>query len=190
MSADMTRSLLESVYAAEKILRLSSSQIEGIAHAPTRTFLTEVGLPDSDACPFWWAEELDGGLRRLGDFLDAEEDENGEDGLPPEARGWFRLGGIGYDDVVLDGCSGRVYCLPEEAFEPYTLNRDVDSFARFLYIVGVKWMNAHPGGGVPYRQPPEDIPDALARMREVDPVGLEDPDSLWHRWARKPGWAY
>ncbi|MCQ9134317.1 SUKH-4 family immunity protein [Streptomyces hilarionis] len=100
-----------------------------LAHAPTRRFLRERGLPEN-AVPF--ALETDTPLRTLAEHAaDAGHgDALPQRRLPAGAERLIRLGGLTADaDLVLDGATGAVLIRSEPDLGLHPLNADISTLA-------------------------------------------------------------
>ncbi|MEU0744816.1 SUKH-4 family immunity protein [Streptomyces sp. NPDC006134] len=178
MTRPMDRETLESEFRPEEIITFSPAAVANVRHEPSSRFLCHVGIPSR---PNPWFDLVDGTpeqTRALGDCYDDLEDRWAN--LPTGAESWLVIGMIPYDDIVLDGTTGTVYCLPGEDSEIYPLNKDIDSFAHFLYLLEKERPNYD---FEPDRETLD--PEGAARrlseqMREIDPEALEVSRSQWH----------
>ncbi|MYT28969.1 MULTISPECIES: SUKH-4 family immunity protein [unclassified Streptomyces] len=174
------RSLMESVFPAEKLVTLAEEKLPAEIDAATRALLTATGLPDDRSSFF----VLDGGLfagetpdrfRRCAQLSHFSEYHD----MPEGWSEWLVLGEIHYDVVVLDPVSGAVHALPDGEFTSRPLNQSLDSFLYFLYLLELE----RPGYDATVS---EDLPDpeALAeslreRMRNADPLPFEGVEPVW-----------
>jgi hypothetical protein len=133
MTPPIDRETLESEFGPEELTTYSAVVVANIQHEPSARFLRDVGIP---ARPNPWFDLVDGTpeqVRALGDCYDDLRER--WTNLPEGAEGWLLLGMVPYDDIALDGITGTVYCLPGDESEIYPLNRDINSFAHFLYLL-------------------------------------------------------
>lgn len=195
------RAMLADVFGEDGLDTVSEEVAEQISHAPTRAFLTVVGLPDQEDVQGWFA--------RVEDLTEAVEDK----GWPelaekyPEVADeyhfddWVTLGEIPYDSVNVDASTGLVYATSDNGGEPYPLNTSVEIFAYLLCVTeaerpfyGPKDEDLEQPGyleqakarlerlyGMPYEQVGSTPEDRLrATIERTDPVALARTDSIWH----------
>jgi hypothetical protein len=169
------RADLESVFPAESLIIPVPESLARVTHLPTRTLLAEVGIPDEPAAWLEVHEELSEGRLEAGYEATARR----YPGLGLDVAHWFGLGGICEDEVVLDGATGAVHALPEDA-PPYLLNSSFEAFLYFLYLLETErpnYDNEAAGGDI------EDT-GAADRLRtlmaQADPAApITDPGSTW-----------
>ncbi|WP_148590436.1 SUKH-4 family immunity protein, partial [Streptomyces sp. WAC01526] len=138
--------------------------------------------------PTPWFDLIDGSeneLKKVGACY-ADMGDRWEN-LPENARDWAIIGMVPYDDIALDIVTGAVQCLPQEG-EVYPLNKDLYSFAHFLYLLEQERPNYDEE--LEQELDPEGAVQRLtSRMREIDPEALEVPHSRWHdilEWVAYP----
>lgn len=105
------RARMEAVFAPEDLLASADEVLAGIAHAPTRAFLRDVGLPDRVG---WFESDqhlADGELLIGGEAWQRVAERY--PGCPFDMSVWLALGGIALDDVMVDTVTGVVYCIPD-----------------------------------------------------------------------------
>ncbi|MFJ6390658.1 SUKH-4 family immunity protein [Streptomyces sp. NPDC091972] len=178
MTSPIDRETLESEFDPEELTTFSAAAVAGVRHGPSADFLRNVGIP---ARPNPWFDLVDGSPEQVRTLGDAYDDlrERWTD-LPEGAEGWLLLGMVPYDDIALDVTSGVVYCLPGDESEIYPLNKDLPSFAHFLYLLEKERPNYD------FESELEDIdPESAAarlteQMREIDPAALDVSNSRWH----------
>jgi hypothetical protein len=178
MTPPIDRETLESEFGPEELTTYSAAVVANIQHEPSARFLRDVGIP---ARPNPWFDLVDGTpeqVRALGDCYDDLRER--WTNLPEGAEGWLLLGMVPYDDIALDGVTGTVYCLPGDESEIYPLNKDINSFAHFLYLLEKE----RPHYDFESEQESLDPEGAAGRiseqMREIDPAALEVGHSRWH----------
>ncbi|KOT95684.1 hypothetical protein ADK70_10420 [Streptomyces rimosus subsp. pseudoverticillatus] len=174
------RTTLESQFSEYELVTLPEETLEGIEHEPSRHFLREVGLP-VPANP--WFDLIDKSRPELKKVGACYEDLDVRwANLPGNAEDWVLLGMVPYDDIALDVATGTVLCLPQNEDEAYPLNKDLYSFAHFLYLLEVERPNYD-------EEMNEDLDSEGAeeagqrltqQLREIDPAALDVPHSRWH----------
>ncbi|MCL8016837.1 SUKH-4 family immunity protein [Streptomyces sp. AS02] len=178
MSTPIDRKTLESEFSPDELTTFSAAAVAGIRHQPSAHFLRQVGLPSR---PNPWFDLVDGSAeqaRTLGDCYDDLRER--WTNLPENAESWLLVGVIPYDDIALDGVTGVVHCLPGDESEIYPLNKDLNSFARFLHLLEKERPNYD------FESEEETLdPEGAARrlvdqMREIDPEALAVSHSRWH----------
>ncbi|WP_033823678.1 SUKH-4 family immunity protein [Kitasatospora sp. MBT63] len=168
------RTELESVFPPELLVTLDAAVAQGIGHGPTRDFLVRVGLPDKPAAWFEVSEEICDGEFEIG----FEEIADDHPGLSFDLSRWINLGGLSYDDIALDSSTGEVYCLPDDGSAPYLLNRSLDAFAYFLYLLEVERPNYDfEAGDGTFEDGAERR--LRARMEAADGTAFAHPGSAW-----------
>ena len=182
MPQTVDRALLESVFPVGDLVTVPESALGPVSHVRTRELLRDVGLPDQHTGWFQTATDLPRRIANKGWPRDRD--------LRPPLRSdpgeWISIGGIPYDDMVVDGASGAVYCLPGNSEDPYLLNSSLDCFLYFLYSVEAERPNydaefAEENGYEDDGSFGEGVDERLiAVMRETDPVALENPESTWY----------
>ncbi|MFE0462547.1 SUKH-4 family immunity protein [Kitasatospora sp. NPDC058965] len=103
-----------------------------IAHAPTRAFLRDVGLPDRERW-FESSQELaDGRIEIGGEAWQRVAQQYSH--CTFDMSTWLALGGIGLDSVAVDTVTGLVYSMPDGG-SPHLLNSSVRALGTFLYAL-------------------------------------------------------
>ncbi|WP_329268001.1 SUKH-4 family immunity protein [Streptomyces pseudovenezuelae] len=173
--------MMESVFPAEEIETWEEEKLPARLHATARTVLTEVGLPHDRSSFF----QLDGALfegedtpaafRRCAEldrFSDYED-------MPEGWENWLVIGEIFYDVVVLDPESGAVYGLPDGEYRALPLNRSLESFAYFTYLLQLE----RPKYDYSVSEDVDDCEDVAIslrnRMIEADPLPFENVEPAW-----------
>ncbi|WP_329597193.1 SUKH-4 family immunity protein [Streptomyces pseudovenezuelae] len=173
--------MMESVFPAEEIETWEEEKLPARLHATARTVLTEVGLPHDRSSFF----QLDGALfegedtpaafRRCAEldrFSDYED-------MPKGWENWLVIGEIFYDVVVLDPESGAVYGLPDGEYRALPLNRSLESFAYFTYLLQLE----RPKYDYSVSEDVDDCEDVAIslrnRMIEADPLPFENVEPAW-----------
>ncbi|GAA1952123.1 SUKH-4 family immunity protein [Kitasatospora viridis] len=177
------RATMEQVFAPEDLLTTPDHLLTGIAHAPTRAFLRDVGLPDRERW-FESPQELAEGRVRIGGEAwqrVAQEYPN----CPFDMSVWLTVGGIALDSVMVDTVTGLVYSIPDGG-SPHLLNSGVDALAYFLHALEVEREAYDPeaDGEV---DPDGAVERLLELMRAADPAALEYPESTWSMVLRYVG---
>ncbi|MFH8346901.1 SUKH-4 family immunity protein [Streptomyces sp. NPDC018045] len=189
MTTPIDRTTLESKFGADELVTLPEEMLEGIEHEPSLRFLREVGLPVR-ANP--WFDLINGsmpGLKKVGACYEDLNDRWAN--LPDNAADWVLLGMVPYDDIALDVATGTVLCLPQDEDEVYPLNKNLYSFAHFLYLLEVErpHYDEEVNEDLDYGEAEEAGERLTARMREIDPAALDVPHSRWHdilEWVSDP----
>ncbi|MEU6793081.1 SUKH-4 family immunity protein [Nonomuraea wenchangensis] len=177
----VTRELLEDLYGPEGVVRPHDDEIHpAIAHAPTRRFLAEVGLPvDGLNQPGWT-----GGHRRFVEPLteslpDSVDELRACAGLPDDLGALFMLDGLGTWHLFLDGRTGVVYEAHEELETARVAHRDVESYAYFVYVIHRErrlWCE----GRDSHREAAYWCADDLAlELHTYEPEAMAGDDALW-----------
>ncbi|WP_165845505.1 SUKH-4 family immunity protein [Streptacidiphilus pinicola] len=199
------RATMADVFGEDDLDTVAEEAAEQISHAPTRVFLTTVGLPDQ--------EDTQGWFHRVEDLTEEVEDK-GWPGLGekyPEVADdfhfdeWVTLGEIPYDSINVDASTGVVYATSDDGGEPYLLNTSLEVFAYLICVTeaerpfyeGPEEDFEEPGYeeqvearlerlyGMPYEQVGPTAADRLrATIERTDPVALARPDSIWHQVVR------
>ncbi|SDM67413.1 SUKH-4 immunity protein [Streptomyces sp. cf386] len=178
MPSPIDRETLESEFAPEELITFPEAVVANIRHEPSARFLRDVGIP---ARPNPWFDLVDGTpeqARPLGECYD-DLRERWTD-LPEGAEGWILLGMVPYDDIALDGVTGTVHCLPGDESETYPLNKDVNSFAYFLYLLEKERPNYDFESELESIDPEGAAERLTEQMREIDSAALEVGQSRWH----------
>ncbi|GGZ39203.1 SUKH-4 family immunity protein [Streptomyces poonensis] len=178
MTPPIDRETLETEFGPEELTTFSEEAVANIRHEPSVHFLRHVGIPSR---PNPWFDLVDGTPEQARSMGAAYDDLRERwDNLPEGAENWLLLGMIPYDDIALDGVTGIVHCLPADESEAYPLNKDLPSFAHFLYLLEKE----RPNYDFESEQEELDIDGAVRRlteqMREIDPEALEVSHSRWH----------
>ncbi|MFF7358689.1 MULTISPECIES: SUKH-4 family immunity protein [Streptomyces] len=177
MSPLIDRTRMESVFSADDLVALDDGVLAAIAHEPTRVFLREVGLPDQVG---WFEMDqflLDGDLRIGGEAWQAVAEKYPNRSFDMSA--WLTLGGIALDDLIVDTATGIVYCIPEDG-APHLLNSSIDALAYFLHALEEERPEYDAYASTDEGVDPEGAADRLLhRMRQADPVAMENPESCW-----------
>ncbi|MFH8405244.1 SUKH-4 family immunity protein [Streptomyces sp. NPDC018019] len=189
MTTPVDKATLEGCFSEHELVTLPEETLECIEHAPSRRFLREVGLP-VHANP--WFDLIDRSARDLKTVGACYEGLNERwANLPDNAANWILLGTVPYDDIALDVATGTVLCLPQDEDEVYPLNKDLYSFAHFLYLLEVERPNYDEELNedlVPERA--EEAGKRLTeQMRAIDPAALGVRHSRWHEilgWVSDP----
>ena len=182
MPQTVDRALLESVFPAGDLVTVPESALGPVSHARTRELLRDVGLPHQHTGWFQTVVSLPTEVADKGWARGRELHPS----MPFDPDEWISIGGIPYDNMVVDGASGAVYCLPGNSEDPYLLNSSLDCFLYFLYSVEAERPNydaefAEENGYEDDGSFGEGVDERLiAVMRETDPVALENPESTWY----------
>ncbi|KWT63372.1 hypothetical protein ADL21_02870 [Streptomyces albus subsp. albus] len=189
MTPPIDRTTLESQFSEDELVTLPEEMLEGIEHDPSLRFLREVGLPVRANPWFDLIDRSDLELRKVGACYD---DLNARwANLPGNAADWVLFGMIPYDDIALDGATGTILCLPQDKDEVYPLNKDLYSFAHFLYLLEVERPNydEEVNEDLDYEGAEEAGARLAEQMREIDPAALDVPHSRWRdilEWVSDP----
>lgn len=172
---------MESVFPPDKLVRLETDKLPAELDELTRSHLVDVGLPDDRSSFF----VLDGGLfdegspnkfRRCADlrYFSRYKD------MPEGWKDWLAIGEIYSDGVALDPVSGAMYCLPDGEYRARPLNRSLDSFLYFLYLLESERPNYD------YTVAEDEITDSEGvatylreRMIRADPLPFEGVEPAW-----------
>lgn len=178
MTPPIDRETLETEFSPEELTTFSEAAVANIQNGPSAHFLRTVGIPSR---PNPWFDLVDGTpeqVRPLGDcYGDLRQRWTN---LPETAESWILLGMVPYDDIALDGATGIVYCLPGDESDVYPLNKDIGSFAHFLYLLERERPN-YDFESEQETLDPEGAAHRLAeQMREIDSAALEVSNSRWH----------
>ncbi|SEM04762.1 SUKH-4 family immunity protein [Streptacidiphilus jiangxiensis] len=180
------RATMAEVFGEADLATVGEVQAAVLTHAPTRGFLTRIGLPDQADTQGWFHRALDLD-EEAGDVTD----------------GRMCLGEIPYDSVDVDTATGVVHVTPEDADGSCVLNSSLDVFAYLLCVLEAE-RPCYSGEAEQtladpvVRRRAEELLDRLhgaphasvgptpqARLRaaieRVDPAALAHPDSTWHR---------
>lgn len=140
LTPELPEGLLDGVFGTEGMVRLTDDQLPpALGHAPTRRFLTEVGLP-RDGFMFYGppAEPLvtlpEDWARSRSDPRPAHLWHGGEQ-LPPDAEHLVVLGGLVPDfDLLIDGRTGALFHTGLGADHVVPVNADVSTLALTLWL--------------------------------------------------------
>ncbi|WP_063735026.1 SUKH-4 family immunity protein [Streptomyces sp. RTd22] len=138
---DLPKELLEEEFGPGSTVRLAAEDLPAaLRHAPTRRFLTEVGLPKQGG--MFLLEEPDTLLDTL--TVDRERSRNdprlqhlydGTERLPADSDHLLVLGGLTHDlDVVLDGRTGEVHYMEYDADTVIPVNADISTLAFTIWM--------------------------------------------------------
>ena len=178
MSSPIDRETLEAEFGPDELMTFPDVVVADIPHTPSARFLRDVGIP---ARPNPWFDLVDGTpeqARRLGDCYDDLRER--WTNLPEGAESWLLLGMVPYDDIALDVTTGTVECLPGDESEIYPLNKDLNSFAYFLYLLEKERPNYDFESEQDSLDPEGAAGRLTERMREIDRAALEVGHSRWH----------
>ena len=186
MTAPIDRTTLEGEFSSEELVTLSEEMLEGIEHQASVDYLRHVGLPIR---PNPWFDLIDRSRQELKTVGSCYGDLHERwTNLPGNAADWVLLGMVPYDDIALDVATGVVHCLPSDEDEVYPLNKDLPSFAHFLYLLELERPNYD--DELEQDLDPEGAEQCLiAQMREIDPAALNVSHSRWHdilEWVSDP----
>lgn len=171
MRVPLTGDAVAEWFGSDTVVRVAAADglPTALAHAVSRVFLAEVGLP---CCvPHF---EITG----VPEALDSVLAEQGAERIPAGAAGLVRIGEIGGDFVVVDGTTGAVSLTDKRQSYPdrYPARMRHDLLASdlsaFVHALHVLYVTSHgpqedgPRGVAAYAKL---LDDALGRIREVDP---------------------
>jgi hypothetical protein len=178
MTPPIDRETLETEFGPDELITFPEAVVANIPHGPSARFLRDVGLPSR---PNPWFDLVDGSpeeIRTLGAcYHDLHERWNN---LPENAGSWLLLGMVPYDDIALDGVTGVVQCLPGDTSDGCPLNKDLSSFAHFLYLLEKERPNYDFASEQETLDPEGAARRLTERMREIDPQALAVRRSRWH----------
>ncbi|UZJ33094.1 SUKH-4 family immunity protein [Streptomyces endophytica] len=174
------RSMMESTFSPEKLVTPEEGSLPAELNGAARSLLVNVGLPDERSSFF----AMDGGFfegespnrfRRCSELSYFSEYED----MPKGWENWLILGEIHSDVVALDPVSGAVYSLPDGEYKACPLNRSLDSFLFFLYLLEIE--RPHYDFRVSDELPdPEGVAGTLReRMAGADPLPFEGVEPAW-----------
>ncbi|AZQ34493.1 hypothetical protein EJ357_14230 [Streptomyces cyaneochromogenes] len=178
LTPSIARETLETEFSPDELITFPEAVVANIQHGPSSHFLRHIGIPSR---PNPWFDLLDGTpeqVRTAGSCYDDLRDR--WTNLPEGAEGWLLLGMIPYDDIALDGVTGVVHCLPGDEFEIYPLNKDLNSFAHFLYLLEKERPNYDFESEQEILDPEGAARRLTEKMSEIDPEALEVSHSRWH----------
>lgn len=171
------RTMLTSVFPEDGLVTWSDSLLPADLQGPVREFLKTVGLPHVPASGFLLDESCRVGdvFRRCESLPDFSEISEGPEGW----GGWLLIGEIGGDLVVLAPASGAVFSLPEGEGRVELLNKDLESFVYFVYLIERARAQWDPA----YAEEPFD-PEGVAislrdSFKQVDPLPFEGHEPGW-----------
>jgi hypothetical protein len=182
MPQTVDRALMESVFPAADLVTVPESALAPVSHGRTRELLRDVGLPDQHTGWFQTVKDLPAEIADKG-WPRGRELHPSSDLVFDE---WIAIGGIPYDNMVVDAASGAVYCIPGSGADPYLLNSSLDDFLYFLYSVEAERPNydaefAEENGYEDDEDFGEGVDERLlAVMRAADPVALQNLDATWY----------
>ncbi|UNO43873.1 SUKH-4 family immunity protein [Streptomyces sp. MST-110588] len=127
---------MESVFPPEVLLTVEEGSLPAELHESARSVLTGIGLPH-DRSSFFFVDGrfFEEDSRRAFARCSELPYLSGYRNMPDGWENWLVIGGIFDDGVILDPVSGAVYCLPDGEWTAWPLNRNLDSFAYFLYLI-------------------------------------------------------
>lgn len=185
MTTPIDRETLETQFRPEELFTLPEEVLATVQHAPSVHFLRDIGLPTRHNPWFDLIDASSPDLMKVGACYDDMSVR--WPNLPESAHNWVLIGMIPYDDIALDVSTGVIHCLPQDE-EAYPFNKDLHSFAHFLYLLEKERPNYDEE--LEQELDPEGAAQRLkANMREVDPDALEVPHSRWHdilEWVEYP----
>ncbi|MFE1952705.1 SUKH-4 family immunity protein [Streptomyces sp. NPDC059524] len=143
---DLAADVLTNIFGADGVRRFTPGELpEALTHAPTRRFLTEVGLP-SDVPLFYPTGSEDDPLctvaeHRAAVARDPQMRRHFEDGAShpviPDADRFVLLGGTPQDvDVVVDGRTGEVHWTSFLGDDLTAMNADISTLVFALWMYG------------------------------------------------------
>ncbi|MGV9757758.1 SUKH-4 family immunity protein [Streptomyces tricolor] len=140
LALELPEGLLDGVFGAANMVRLTDGQLPpALVHAPTRRFLTDVGLP-SDGFMFYGPEPEP--LPTLPQvWAESQSDPrhahlwHGDERLPPDAEHLVVLGGLVHDfSVLVDGRTGALFYAETGAGHVVPVNTDLSTLAFTLWL--------------------------------------------------------
>jgi len=178
MTPPIDRETLETEFGPDELITFSEAVVADIPHEPSARFLRDVGIPSRDNPWFDLVDDGEEELRTLGDCYDDLRER--WTNLPEDAENWLLLGMIPYDDIALDGATGVVQLLPGDESDVYPLNKDLNSFAHFLYVLEKERPNYDFESEQETLDPRGAARRLTEQMREIDPEALAVRPSRWH----------
>ncbi|MEU2060846.1 SUKH-4 family immunity protein [Streptomyces sp. NPDC013455] len=140
LALDLPEGLLDEAFGTDNLVRLTDDQLPpALTHAPTRRFLTEVGLP-GDGYMFYGPEPAP--LPTLPqEWAESQSNPrhahlwNGSRRLPPDAEHLVVLGGLVHDfGLLIDGRTGALFHTEFGADRVVPVNADVSTLAFTLWL--------------------------------------------------------
>ncbi|MEV4569878.1 SUKH-4 family immunity protein [Nonomuraea sp. NPDC049419] len=177
----VTRELLDDLYGQDGVFRPHGGELHpAIAHAPTRRFLTEVGLPAGGLYePDWTGEHRRFAQPMSAYWSDGLEELRACAGLPDDLGALFMLDAMGTWYLFLDGRTGLVYEVHEALESARVAHRGVESYAYFVYVVHRErrlWCE----GRDAHREAAYWCADDLAlELHTYEPEAMAGEDALW-----------
>ncbi|GAA3466735.1 SUKH-4 family immunity protein [Nonomuraea roseola] len=177
----VTRELLESLYGAGGLIRLTPEEIHpAITHGPTRRFLAEVGLPANGVHEDDWTGDS---LRCVKPMTESWPEEDAQElracaGLPDDLGAVFMLDSLPSWYLFLDGRTGLVHEVPEGLETARVAHRDVESYVYFAYVIHREralWCgkDAHPDAAYWCAE------DLVLELHTYEPQAMAGDEPLW-----------
>lgn len=176
----VNRTMMESVFPLEELVTVQGTDLPSGMDETAQTILTNVGLPD-DRSSFFFVdgrltdEEPVGRFARCAELPHFSQYRD----MPEGWTDWLVIGGIYEDGVILDPASGMVYSLPDGEYTARPLNKSLDSFVYFLYLLQSERPNYDYSVS-------EDISDSEGtavslrdRMVRTDPLPFQGVEPAW-----------
>jgi hypothetical protein len=178
---------VRALFGEDRLHRVTDQRLlAGVADAPSRALLADVGLPDEAMKIFTLAPDFTEGPRTWA------EREAAEPGRIVAERtvangDWLLLGMLLYSNAALDPETGQVWQLPEVGGPPHLINRSLDAFIGFLCAfedatrASEREKNKETRTpGIDYTEFCEALGETLeARLREVDAEAVDDEERVW-----------
>ncbi|MFC8716544.1 SUKH-4 family immunity protein [Kitasatospora sp. NPDC057198] len=179
----MTYQLLRSVFAEDEVLRLPEASLPAsLTHAPSRAYLTTVGLPARYNWlflpPVWDADEPLSTVGEVDPYLDDMVD------LPADAPDWTVIGEVADDVLALDGATGRLWFFPNGEDEIMPCFDRIETLGQFLYVLQRERIALYgPEEGEEYGSdsPRAEIDRVREELRAIEPAAFADPEGTWAR---------
>ncbi|MFF4339575.1 SUKH-4 family immunity protein [Kitasatospora sp. NPDC001540] len=182
MAPQVTYELLRSVFAEDEVLRFPEASLPAsLTHAPSRAYLTTVGLPAVGNWlflpPVWKADEPLKTVGAVDPYLDDMVD------LPEDAPDWTVVGQVADDVLALDGATGRLWFFPNGEDEITPCFDRIETLGLFLYVLQREKVALYgpEDGEDDGLDPHEEIDRVREELRAIEPAAFADPEGTWAR---------
>ncbi|MFF8790690.1 SUKH-4 family immunity protein [Streptomyces sp. NPDC015125] len=180
----VNRVMMESAFSPGGLVTPEEDKLPAELDEPARSLLVNVGLPDDRSFFFvidggffeGEAQEIPHRFRRCAELDCFSEYED----MPRGWENWLLIGEIHHDAVALDPVSGVVYCLPDDGeFQARVLNRNLDSFLFFLYLLASERPHDDFRGACELDDTERVAASLRERMAGADPLPFDGVEPAW-----------
>ncbi|MEU6354414.1 SUKH-4 family immunity protein [Streptomyces sp. NPDC047072] len=178
MIAPVTAELLRDVFPQERISRVPPDRQSAVlAHAESRAFLADIGIPRAEGVLIEIRDDLPEGLtpllshRPTADFAEYED-------APDDFTRWIHLGKAATSDLALDGETGIVYDINDEVRAIQPMHTDLSSMVYGMWLLEKRRPDYDPEDTdemLPVEEMERVADEIQADLSRVDPLPFAGP---------------